>query len=78
LGEAESESESETTNKRVIEAKTIVFLNGFLCINAIITLCYIEIILLETEFMLLLYSIEICKRFLAGKKLLVIRFIQIK
>ncbi|TVP41585.1 hypothetical protein NARC_30300 [Candidatus Nitrosocosmicus arcticus] len=44
----------------MMEARTIVFLNGFLCINVIITLCYIEIILLETEFILLLHSTEIC------------------
>jgi len=53
------ESETETTNKRAIEARTIVFFNGFLCINITITLCYIEIVLLETEFILLLLSIVI-------------------
>ncbi len=53
------EIETETTNKRAIEARTIVFFNGFLCINITITLCYIEIVLLETEFILLLFPIII-------------------
>jgi hypothetical protein len=53
------ERETETTNKRAIEARTIVFLNDFLCINTTIMLCYIQIVLLKTEFILLLFSIPI-------------------
>jgi hypothetical protein len=50
------ESETETTSKRATEARTMVFLNDFLCINITITSCHIEIVLLKTEFMLLLFS----------------------
>jgi hypothetical protein len=53
------ERETETTNKRAIEAKTIVFLNGFLYINVTITLCYIEIVLLKTAFILLVFCLVI-------------------
>jgi len=53
------ESDTETTSKRAIEARTIVFLKGFLCINITITLSYIEIVLLKTEFILLLFCLVI-------------------
>jgi hypothetical protein len=51
------ESETETTSKRAIEVRTRVFLKDFFCINIKKTLCYIEIVLLKTEFVLLLFFI---------------------
>jgi len=53
------ENETDTANKRAIEATTIVFFDDILCINITRTVCYIVIILLETEFMLLLLSIVV-------------------